>query len=166
MLPGKSRAIIFNLNAACGFYYLFHSLKVLYWKIGLKVERSPLQFMNLNLLRTQLNKNLTFWGSPCGRTKDLVRKQLLWNIIYNFDFKIQSVDRIFFSKSKEHFLFTVTGKNWSSRTQSHMREFQIYPSNLRRDKKDTVNWTDQNSPSLTGSWIPRNSTHFYPWKCH
>ena len=67
--------------------------------------------MNLNLLRTQLNENLTFWGSPCSRTEDLVRKQLLWNIIYNFDFKIQSVERIFFSKSKEQFLFTVTAKN-------------------------------------------------------
>ena len=164
MLPGKSRAIIFNLNAACGFYYLFHSLKVPYWKIGLKVERSSLQFMNLNLLRTQLNENLTFWGSPCGRTKDLVRKQLLWNIIYNFDFKIQSVDRIFFPSRKN-----ISCSPWRpkiSRSQSHMREFQIYPSNLRRDKKDTVNWTVQNSPSLTGSWIPRNSTHFYPWKCH
>ena len=50
-------------------------------------------------------------SSSGGRTKDLVRKQLLWNIIYNFDFKIQSVERIFFSKSKEQFLFTVTAKN-------------------------------------------------------
>ena len=135
MLPGKSRAIIFNLNAACGFYYLFHSLKVPYWKIGLKVERSSLQFMNLNLLRTQLNENLTFWGSPCGRTKDLVRKQLLWNIVYNFDFKIQSVDRIFFPSRKN-----ISCSPWRPKISLHalnricvfMCNFQAYMINSLR----------------------------------
>ena len=52
-------------------------------KMWLKVQRSSLQFINLDLLRTKRNENWTFWGSPFsttiwlvwlpsgGRTKDL-----------------------------------------------------------------------------------------------
>ena len=59
----KSRAI--NLNAACGFSVLFTPvIESALRKMWLKVERSSLQFINLDLLRNKQNENWTFWGSP------------------------------------------------------------------------------------------------------
>ena len=43
--------------------------------------------------------------SSSGRTKILVRKKILWNIIDNFGFKIQPVKR------NKYFLYAVYTKN-------------------------------------------------------
>ena len=82
-------------------------------KTWLKVERFSLQFINLNLLRTKRKEDWTFWGSPFSVTIWLpyviVRwldqgpnmQYLLWNINYNFRFKIQPKIRPnFFSSQK------------------------------------------------------------------
>ena len=81
-------------------------------KTWLKVERFSLEFMNLNLLRTKRKEDWTFWGSPFSVTIWLVyvivcwldqgpnTQYLLWNINYNFRFKIQPVDQIFFQVKK------------------------------------------------------------------
>ena len=67
----------------------------------------------------------------------------------NLVLKIQPVDRPFFCKSKEHFLHAIYTKNLlSQRTLSHMREFKIYPSNLRRHKQDKLKITEQTSPTF------------------
>ena len=47
-------------------------------KMWLKVERSSLQFLNLNLLRTKRNENWTFWGSPYSITIWLVYVIVRW----------------------------------------------------------------------------------------
>ena len=63
MLLGKYRAIYltWTLYAVFIFTPLVESSLLKTW---LKVERSSLQFINLNLLRTKRNENWTFWGSP------------------------------------------------------------------------------------------------------
>ena len=103
---------IVHLNTACGFYYfntpLIESASLKMW---LKVERSSLQFMNFNLLRTKRKEKWTFWGSPFSIIIWLVyvivrwpdqwpsTQNLLCNILYNFGFKIQLVDLIFLHAS-------------------------------------------------------------------
>ena len=51
-----------NLNTACGFNYLLQPLiESALLKMWLKVERSSLQFMNINLLRTiKMKRKLNF----------------------------------------------------------------------------------------------------------
>ena len=44
--------------------------------------------------------------SSSGRTKVLVRKKIIWDIINNFGFKIQP-----FKRKKKHFLYAVYTKN-------------------------------------------------------
>ena len=73
-------------------------------KMLLKVERSWLQFMNLNVLRTKRNEFLRlslFNHVLAGLCYRLVAEpkakcvKRTWSIIYNFGLKIQPVDRIF-----------------------------------------------------------------------
>ena len=49
--------------------------------------------------------------SSGDQTKRPAPQNLLWNIIYNFGFKFQPVDQIFFCKSKEQFFYAVYTKN-------------------------------------------------------
>ena len=110
---GKVSSNIFHLNTACGFYYFNTPLiESALLKMWLKVERSSLQFTNCNLLRAKRKEKWTFWGSPFSNTIWLVyvifrwpdqcpsTQNLLCNIPYNFGFKIQPVDRIFFASRK------------------------------------------------------------------
>ena len=81
-------------------------------KMWLKVERSSLQFINLNLLRSKRNENWTFWGSPFqslfdwfmlssgGRTKDLVRKICFGIFLLQLWHRVQRGDVFVFRTSK------------------------------------------------------------------
>ena len=67
----KVSSNMFNLNTACSFhsYYLLQPLiESALLKMWLKVERSSLQFMNINLLRTKWNENWIFSGFPLSIT--------------------------------------------------------------------------------------------------
>ena len=99
----------------------------------------------LNFLRLSLfNHYLAgLYLSSGSRTKDPLRKTYFRILSTNLVLKIQPVDRPFFCKSKEHFLHAIYTKHLlSQRTLSHVREFKIYPSNLRRHKKDKNNRTN------------------------
>ena len=120
----------------------------------LKVERFSLQFMYLNLLRTNRNENWTFSGSPFsitiwrvylssgGRTKDLLQKPyfgiLSTNLVLQFNLSTDSflqVERTFLARhlhQKLAFSAHFIAYAW----------IQNIPSNLRRHKKDKNNRTN------------------------
>ena len=107
-------------------------------KMWLKVERSSLQFVNLNLLRSKRKENWTLWGYPFSihiwlvyvivrwpaGTKDLVRKTYFGIIINNFGFKT-TLRANFFGKSKEHFLYAVCFPNALNRICLNSKYIQV-----------------------------------------
>ena len=95
-------------------------------KMLLKVERSWLQFMNLNVLRTKRNEFLRlslfnhylaglYYRLVTGPKAKCVK--CTWNIIYNFGLKTQRVDRICFASRKNISCAPCTRKigNWITR---------------------------------------------------
>ena len=132
-------------NTACGFHHLLRPLieSALLKIMWLKVERSSLQFMNLNLLRTKRNENWTLWRSLFKHylagllivrwpDQEPSTQNLLWNINYKFGFKIQPVDRLFLQVERT---FLARHVHQKFALSAHLIRIcvnsKIYPSNLR-----------------------------------
>ena len=107
-------------------------------KMLLKAERSWLQFMNLNVLRTKRNEFLRLslfnhvlaglcYRLVAGPKATCVKHT--WSIIYNL--KILTCRPNFFWKAKEHFLFAVYTKNRKLKHQTlrswyHGRQPEVF----------------------------------------